>query len=257
MLPQGRSTVCLVPALEGQGRSVMKPLETLGRTRTDDGTELVLYHRDGSFQIRVNGLELMTSRAHGSEDALARLACDGLRAAAAPMVLVGGLGMGFSLRAALDVLPPAARVEVIEVFPAVVEWCQGPLAHLASRPLDDPRVSVVVANVATVVARSSSSFDAVLLDVDNGPDALTLQANAWLYQRAGLDSICRVLRPGGVVGIWSASPDAAFARRLRQAGLSVRCKTVRAREGKGPTHTIFLGTKDSRRQGQAGRRTRR
>jgi spermidine synthase len=227
----------------------MKPLEVIGRTQAADGTELVLYHRDGSYQIRVNGLELMTSRAHGSEDALARLACTGLQTPA-PQVLVGGLGMGFTLRAALDCLPARASVVVAEVFPAVVEWGRGPLAELAGRPLEDPRVAVEVADVKQVLSSSCERFDAILLDVDNGPDALTLAANDDLYQARGLRSIHRALRPGGVLAVWSADPDQAFARRMRRCGFTVRCETVRARaHGKGPRHTIFLATRLGKRSG--------
>jgi spermidine synthase len=221
----------------------VKPTEVIGRTQAEDGTELVLYHRDGVYQIRVNGLELMSSRAHGSEEALARLACSSLRSKT-PKILVGGLGIGFTLRAALDQVPAGAMVTVAEVFPAVVEWCQGPLADLARRPLDDPRVRVEVADVSELLKRSSGCFDVILLDVDNGPDALTLTANDRLYRRQGIETIYRALKPGGVVAVWSAEPDRGFVRRLQRAGLKVRCETVRARAGgKGPRHTVFLGRK--------------
>jgi spermidine synthase len=220
----------------------MKPIEVIGRTRAEDGTELVLYHRDGVYQIRVNGLELMSSRAHGSEEALARLACSGLHSRT-PKILVGGLGIGYTLRAALDQVPAGAEVIVAEVFPAVVEWCRGPLAELARRPLDDPRVSVEVADVCAVLSRSRGRFDVILLDVDNGPDALTLAANDRLYQQQGIGTICRALKTGGVVAVWSAEPDRGFVRRLRRAGLKVHCQTVRARATSGPRHTVFLGQK--------------
>ena len=221
----------------------MKPQHTLGRASTSDGGEIVLYERDGAYFIRVNGLELMTSRAHGSEEDLARLTLAQLKRKK-PKILVGGLGMGFTLRAVLDAVPKSARVMVAEILPAVVEWNRTELAHLAHSPLEDPRVAVVERDVADIIAAGPSAFDAVLLDVDNGPEALTVSENERLYGNQGLTAIHRCLRPGGVLGVWSADPDRAFEKRLVKAGFKVSTETVPARRGaKGPKHTIFIATK--------------
>jgi spermidine synthase len=218
----------------------MKPQHTLGRATTPDGGEIVLYERDGAYFIRVNGLELMTSRAHGSEEDLARLALAKVTTKK-PKVLVGGLGMGFTLRAVLDAVPKSAKVMVAEILPAVVAWNRSELAHLAGFPLEDPRVAVVERDVAEIIAAAPSAFDAVLLDVDNGPVALTVSENERLYGSTGLAAIRRCMRPGGVLGVWSADPDRAFEKRLVRAGFEVSTETVAARRGaKGPKHTIFV-----------------
>ena len=218
----------------------MKPQHTLGQASTPDGGEIVLYERDGAYFIRVNGLELMTSRAHGSEEDLARLALAKVKRKK-PKVLVGGLGMGFTLRAVLDGVPMSAKIIVAEILPAVIAWNRAELAHLARSPLEDPRVAVVERDVAEIIAAAPSAFDAVLLDVDNGPAALTVDKNEGLYGPAGLAAIRQCLRPGGVLGVWSADPDKAFERRLAKAGFKVSTETVPARRGaKGPKHTIFI-----------------
>jgi len=220
----------------------MKPQNTLGRATTPDGKELVLYERDGVYSIRVNGLELMSSRAHGSEEALARLTLAEV-ATSSPAILVGGLGMGYTLRAVLDVVSKQARIVTAEIFPAVVEWNRAELAELADSPLTDPRVTVEVTDVADVLAGGRSTFDAVLLDVDNGPDAFTISRNKRLYGPEGLGMIRRSLRTRGVLGVWSADPDARFERLLAQAGFKVKVESVRIRPGrKGPKHTIFIAT---------------
>jgi spermidine synthase len=218
----------------------MKPQHTLGQASTPDGGEIVLYERDGAYFIRVNGLELMTSRAHGSEEDLARLALARVQRKE-PKVLVGGLGMGFTLRAVLDAVPKSARVMVAEILPAVVAWNRNELAHLAGAPLEDPRVAIVERDVAEIITAGPSAFDAVLLDVDNGPAALTVAENERLYGPSGLAAVRRCLRPGGVLGVWSADPDKAFEKRLAKAGFNVSTETVPARRGaKGPKHTIFI-----------------
>jgi spermidine synthase len=218
----------------------MKPQHTLGRATTPDGRELILYERDGAYAIRVDGRELMSSRAHGSEEALARLVLAKL-SVPAPRILVGGLGMGYTLRAVLDSTPAAAEVVVAEILPAVVEWNRSHLADLARRPLEDPRVAVEVRDVVAVMSESPASFDAVLLDVDNGPAAFTTAGNDRLYSAPGLALIRRSLRPRGVLGVWSADPDPPFARRLTGAGFRVDTVTVPARSGaKGPKHTVFI-----------------
>jgi spermidine synthase len=220
----------------------MKPQHTLGRSSTPDGGEVVLYERDGAYTIRVNGLELMSSRAHGSEEDLARLTLAKVESRR-PKVLVGGLGMGYTLRAVLDVVPPSAKVMVAEILPAIVGWNRDELAHLARSPLEDPRVAVVERDVAEIIAGGPAAFNAVLLDVDNGPAALSVTRNDGLYTASGLAAIRWCLRPGGVFGVWSADPDRAFEKRLRKAGFEVSVETVAARHGaKGPKHTVFVAS---------------
>jgi spermidine synthase len=222
----------------------VKPWELLGETRTPDGTLLALTRHDREYVILANGKSLMSSRMHGSEEALATFACAQARLLAQPCVLVGGLGMGFTLRATLDILPADATVIVAELLPAVVEWNRGLLGPLASHPLKDPRVHVVVGDVAATLASSRDRFDAVLLDVDNGPDAFTAPTNDGLYGDAGLARIREALTAGGVLGVWSAWESRRFEQRLRYAGFEVRVERVRARLKKGgPRHTIFLGTR--------------
>ena len=217
----------------------MIPWQKLGAARAPEGGELVLYQRDDEFVIRVNGLELMSSRAHGSEERLAELACGGLRPEA--RVLIGGLGMGFTLAAALARLPASATVVVAEIVPAVVEWNRGPLAHLAGRPLDDRRATVEVSDVGRLLRGSTRRWDAVLLDVDNGPQALTRKANHTLYGEQGLKLTRSVLRPGGTLAVWSAASNDRFARTLRWVGFTVEVHDVPARgRAGGPLHTIFL-----------------
>jgi spermidine synthase len=220
----------------------MKPTHILGRATTPDGKELILYERDGAYTIRVNGLELMSSRAHGSEEALARLTLAEVNSPTQE-VLVGGLGMGYTLRAVLDLVPATTRVVVAEILPAVVAWNSVELAHLAGSPLEDPRVVVEASDVRRLIGKSRDGFDAILLDVDNGPEAFTSAGNAHLYDRAGLDAIRRSLRSRGVLGVWSADPDRGFERRLAAAGFNFATHTVRARSGrKGPKHTIFVAS---------------
>jgi spermidine synthase len=216
------------------------PWETLGRARAPDGVELVLQRRGEEHVIRAGGKDLMSSRMHGSEEKMAELACAGLAGAA--RVLIGGLGMGYTLRAALQVLPAEARVVVAELVEAVVAWNRGPLADLAGRPLDDVRASVEVADVGALLRRPGPRWDAILLDIDNGPAALTRPANQAIYGATGLETAKRALRRGGVLAVWSAAPDAAFASRLRRAGFEVEVVTTPARGAAGGSkHTIFLG----------------
>jgi spermidine synthase len=219
----------------------VKPWEVLGRTRTPDGTELTLTRHTSEYAILANGLSLMSSRTHGSEEALALFGCRLARTLTRPHVLIGGLGMGFTLRAALDILPPAAHLLVAELIPAVIEWNRGPLAALANHPLDDPRVTIEEGDVAATMRSSPGRFDAVLLDVDNGPIAMTASSNAGLYNRPGVAAARASLRPGGVLAVWSASEDRRFAQRLRDAGFHVQLERVRTRLNKGGArHTIIL-----------------
>jgi spermidine synthase len=225
----------------------MKPWELLGEARMPDGTDMRLQRRDTEYVIFAGGKILMSSRMHGSEEALAGFACEHARTIDAPAVLVGGLGMGFTLRATLDVLPPHATVVVAELQPAVVAWNRGPLGPLAGHPLKDPRVRLEERDVAATLRAERGQFDAVILDVDNGPDAFTTTTNAHLYGDAGLASIRAALRPGGVLAVWSAWEDRKFEQRLRYGGFTVRVERVRARLKKGgPRHTIFLGGLDLR-----------
>jgi spermidine synthase len=222
----------------------VKPWELLGQTRAPDGSEISLTKRDREFVILANGKSLMSSRMHGSEEALASLGCRKLATAQEPRVLVGGLGMGFTLRAALDLLPPDAIVIVAELIPAVVEWNRGPLGALANHPLDDRRVRVSAGDVLLAMRERGGVFDAILLDVDNGPVAFSTQGNSGLYGDAGIAAARFALKPDGVLTIWSAWEDRKFEQRLRYAGFTVEVQRVRARlKQGGPRHTIFIGRK--------------
>lgn len=219
----------------------MKPWQVLGRARTPDGTELVLSHHPGSgYLITANGEGLMSSRLHGSEQALASLGCARARSRPRPRVLVGGLGMGFTLRAVLDVLPADADVRVSELVPEVVEWNRGALGAITQYPLTDPRVRVDVGDVGDVLRTNPATFDAVLLDVDNGPTAMTDASNTRLYAMRGLVCARESLRLGGVLAVWSAAGDRAFERRLRAAGFSVRAETARSRHTSGTRHVVWV-----------------
>jgi len=217
----------------------MKPWIELGRARAPGGGELTLHQRDREFVIRVDGTELMSSRLHGSEERLAEVGCP--PGAAAPRVLVGGLGMGFTLRAALDALPANARVVVAEISDAVVDWNRAALAPLAGAPLSDPRVTVHVGDVGD--AMRDERFDAILLDVDNSPHALTRPGNGALYSERGLAVARRALRPGGRLAVWSAVRAPAFERRLRRGGFAVEVHAAKARGDRGgATHIIYVGS---------------
>lgn len=221
----------------------MKPTELLGETQAPDGTLIALTRQDREFIILAGGKPLMSSRMHGSEQALATFGCRHVPAESA-RILVGGLGMGFTLRATLDILPPGASVVIAELIPAVIEWNHGPLGPLADHPLRDPRVRIALGDVAATIRAATGAFDAILLDVDNGPDAFTATGNASLYHDPGLASAFAALRPGGTLAVWSAWEDRKFEQRLKYAGFSVHVERVRARlESGGPRHTIFLGQK--------------
>lgn len=218
----------------------MKPWEVL-ETVTAEGITLKLGRHDREYLIMADGLPLMSSRMHSSEDDLATMGCRRARTLPAPCVLVGGLGMGFTLRAALDLLPSAATVVVSELLPAVVEWNRGVLAPLAGRPLDDPRVRVVERDVLEVLRANRTGFDAALLDIDNGPSALTSHRNGALYADRGVAAARAALKPGGTLAVWSSYDDQQFARRLRNGGFDVVTERVRGRPRRGPTHVIYLG----------------
>ncbi len=191
--------------------------------------------------IALGGNELMTTRMSGSEEALATMTCARLSARKAPHLLVGGYGMGFTLRAALGVLGPAARVTVVELIPEIIDWARGPMADLTADCLDDPRVSLIEDDVVSVIERSRGEFDAILLDVDNGPDGLTRPTNSKLYSKRGLQNARIAMKPGGVLAVWSAARDPAFTRRLTDTRYSVDEVPVRAHSNaKGAHHTIWF-----------------
>ena len=220
----------------------MKAWELFGQTRTPEGEEMTLTRHGTEYVINAGGQTLMSSRMYGSEQALATFACARARTLETPRCLIGGLGMGFTLRAALDLLPPGATVVVAELIPALVEWNRGPLGALARHPLRDRRVALEVGDVAAVLSAARCRFDAVLLDVDNGPSAFTASYNAGLYDDKGLAAARAALTPGGVFAVWSAREDRRFEQRLRYAGFDVTVERVRGRLKKGgPRHVIFVG----------------
>ncbi len=210
---------------------------------SDHGSSMRLYQRGDEFSIRVDKCgELMNSRLHNSEDVLAELACAHLTARASPHVLVGGLGMGFTLRAALSHVGPRAHVVVSELMPAVVRWNREYLGTLAGYPLNDERVLVLEQDVARVMQEHRKAFDAIMLDVDNGPDAFTRDDNDALYGFRGLNNAYEALKPGGVLTVWSAAPDTAFTQRMMKVGFDVEQRRVRAHASqRGNRHTIWIG----------------
>ena len=220
----------------------MTPWVHLDTAQVPGGGTLKLARRGDEFSIRLDGAELMNSRLSGSEAALATLAFARLGAAA--RVLIGGLGMGFTLRAALAVAGADARLEVVEIAPAVIAWARGPMAALHGDSLDDPRVTLTQADVAATIAAGPARYDAILLDVDNGPEAMSRPANDALYADDGLRAARRALRPGGVLAVWSVARDPAFTRRLRRAGFTAEENTVRAStSGRGARHTIWIAVR--------------
>ena len=219
------------------------------------GGELRLFRRGKEFSIRVNGHELMNSSAYGSEDALAELVCERLVGRPGPRLLIGGLGMGFTVAAALKQLGPDGRIVVAELVPAVIEWNHGPLSALANYPLQDSRVTSRASDVAQIIRSESQAYDAILLDVDNGPEGLTRKENDWLYSRNGLEAALHALRPSGILAVWSAASNPAFVQRLRRVGFTVDEYPVRARGRRGGArYTIWLaGTKRRESVGTATR----
>ena len=223
----------------------MIPWKLLSRSRTPDNkSELILYQRDTEYSIRVNGHELMNSRMFGSEMMLAELSCPEIADRKNANVLIGGLGMGYTLSAALRLLHSDTDVLLAELVPSVVEWNKNVLGSLAGDPLKDSRVTVVIEDVINIINNNTSAFDAILLDVDNGPDSLTQDGNDELYSTSGVSMIHRALRPGGVVAVWSSSPDTGFIQRLNRSTFHILEKKVRGRaHKKGPVHTIWIATK--------------
>jgi spermidine synthase len=219
------------------------PWKHLDTAQIPDGGELRLMQRGAELSIMSGSTELMNSRLSGSEKALASLAIERLAGRARPQVLIGGLGMGFTLRAALAELPKDAGVVVAELVPAVVAWARGLIAELFEGCLDDPRVTIREADVGYVIASARAAFDAILLDVDNGPGGLNRDANDKLYSIGGLNAAKRALKPGGVLAVWSGGRDDSFTRRLASAGYAAEEVGVRATGGKrGARHVIWLAS---------------
>ena len=220
----------------------MIPWVLLDTAPIPGGADLRLLQRGQEYSIRLGQAELMNSRLSGSEEALATLSIERLGAVDAPRLLIGGLGMGFTLRAALAHLGPRARVDVAELVPAVVRWARGPMQALFAGSVDDPRVTIEEGDVGALMQARPKTYDAILLDVDNGPEGMTRDSNDSLYGSAGLGIARRALRRGGVLAVWSQGPDAAFAKRFQKAGFSVEDVRVRAHRGKsGARHVIWLG----------------
>lgn len=222
----------------------MIPREHIGTAQVPGGEELRLFRHGRDFIIALDRNELMNTRMSGSEEALATMTLERLGNCKAPHLLIGGYGMGFTLRAALALLGRDAKLTVAELVPEILEWARGPMAELTAGCLDDPRVLLAAADVADLIAGARGAFDAILLDVDNGPDGLSRQENDRLYSAAGLQSAKAALAPGGILAVWSAGRDPAFTRRLRDAGFVVEEVSVRARSnGKGAHHVIWFARK--------------
>ena len=221
----------------------MLPTEVLDRAQIPGGGELRLVRHGGDFKILLDRNELMSSRMSGSEKALATMTLARLTGRKRPHLLIGGYGMGFTLRAALAERADV-RVTLVELVPEVIAWARGPMAELAAGSLDDPRVTLAMGDVGAAIAGARGRYDAILLDVDNGPDGVVRDDNDAIYSARGLDAAHAALTPGGVLAVWSAAPDPAFTRRLVQAGFAVEEEIVRARDnGKGPRHTIWFASK--------------
>lgn len=223
----------------------MIPRELLATADVPGGGDpLRLIRRGTEFSIMLGANELMNSRLSGSEEALATLAQARLAGVTAPHVLIGGLGMGFTLRAALAAFGPQAAITVAELVPEIVDWARGPMAHLHEGTLDSAQVRICVEDVGALVRTGQARYNAILLDVDNGPDGLSREGNDALYTLAGLAEARAALRPGGVLAVWSSGPDPRFTARLRKAGFDVSEESVRATaSGRGARHTIWLAVR--------------
>lgn len=220
----------------------MLPRVEIARADVPGGSApLRLIRRGAEYSIMLDGNELMNSRLSGSEEALATLSIEALKGRIAPHLLIGGLGMGFTLRAAIAASEDA-RITTVELVPAVIDWARGPLAEIFDGSVDHPRVTVTQADVGAVIAAAQNAYDVIMLDVDNGPDGLTKRSNNQLYGASGLRAAHKALTPGGVLAIWSAAGDPHFARRMEEAGFSVETHHARANRGKGARHTIWIGT---------------
>lgn len=220
----------------------MKPLERLGEARTPNGTVIALYRHDGAYLIRADGVELMSTRRHLSEDRLADLACEPLRERPGARVLIGGLGLGFTLRAALRHLREDAEVVVAELVPEVIEWNADPRYDLSAETMRDPRVRIVLDDVVAVLRANPAGFDAIMLDTDNGPAGMLMSENGPLYAAGGIALTVAALRAAGAIAYWSVDDDPRFAAALRRAGLRVEASRVRAHDTAGPMHTLYVAT---------------
>ena len=219
----------------------MKKWNLLGEAVAPDGSKLTLNERDGEFMIRVGGTELMTTRQRASEEKLGELACEHLKGVSRPRVLIGGLGFGFTLRAVLDRVPADATVSVVELIPEIIEWNRNAAYPLGASALNDARVTVRQADVFDVISAGKEAYDSILLDVDNGPAALTTAGNGRLYVMNGLQRIRRALRPGGCVAVWSVGESPAFVKLLANAGFTAEAHSARAHENGGGHRAIFVG----------------
>ncbi len=220
----------------------MKPLERLGEAQTPNGTVLSLFRHDGAYLIKADGIELMSTRRHLSEDRLAEVACAPLAGAAAVRVLIGGLGLGFTLRAALQALPADAQVVVAELVAEVIAWNADPTYDLSAAAMRDPRVRIVHDDVVNVLRANPAGFDAIMLDTDNGPDGMLMSENARLYAMRGIALTVAALRDGGRIVYWSVGDDPKFVGALQQSRLAVETLRVRAHDTSGPMHTLYVAT---------------
>lgn len=219
----------------------MIPWEFLDKAAVPGGGgELRLYRRGKEFSIRIDGQELMNSLAYGSEDALAEIACAKISGRTSPRILIGGLGMGYTVAAALKRLSADGSIVVAELVPAVIEWNRGPLSALAGNPLRDRRVEIRAVDVARIIKTERQAFDAILLDVDNGPEGLTRKENDWLYSLSGLKAARQALHSAGVLAVWSAASDPSFMKRLRSTGFRVSEHASRARGHRGARYIIWI-----------------
>jgi spermidine synthase len=221
----------------------MKRLERLGAARTPNGTELVLYRHDGAYLIRADGVELMSTRRHLSEVRLAEVACAPIRDVPNARVLIGGLGLGFTLRAALEALRPDAEVVVAELVAEVIAWNADPAYDLSAEAMRDPRVRVLQSDVVDVLRSHPAAFDAIMLDTDNGPAGMLMSESVRLYAAQGVATTVAALRAGGTIAYWSVGDDPRFLHALRRAGLAVETLRVRAHDTAGPVHTIYVATR--------------
>lgn len=224
----------------------MKPLQRLGEARTPNGTVIALYRHDGAYLIRADGVELMSTRRHLSEDRLAEVACAPLRDVPGARVLIGGLGLGFTLRAALRLLRGDAQVVVAELVAEVIAWNREPEYRLSVEAMNDPRVRILHDDVSAVLGENPASFDAIMLDTDNGPDGMLISENARLYAARGIASTVAALKLGGSIVYWSVGDDPAFVAALGRAKLTVTTLRVRAHDTAGPMHTLYVATPAAR-----------
>lgn len=220
----------------------MKPFERLGEATTPNGTVITLYRHDGAYLIKADGVELMSTRRHLSEDRLADVACERVKDRTGARVLIGGLGLGFTLRAALRVLPADAEVVVAEILADVIAWNANDAYAISADAMRDPRVRIVHDDVVNVLRDNADGFDAVMLDTDNGPDGMLISENARLYAQRGIALTVAAVRSGGVIVYWSVSDDPKFAGALQQFGLTIETERVRAHATAGPMHTLYIAT---------------